>query len=201
MEYKWVCEACGSNNRSDADAPCCYVCGRPYTEKKPAPKPFPGPKPGPFPAPKPLKDTGWLQKLKEKVRGWFVVDADDTPTDYTISRSPATEKEAYLTATPKPAPAPTPAPVRPPAPTPTPVRPPVPTPKPAPSPVRTASSASPWPEHRIRFNMDKLRATGCVEIRQAELSGTRGYTLKYSSGSERFMTVSNMKMMGYAVDA
>jgi hypothetical protein len=58
-----------------------------------------------------------------------------------------------------------------------------------------------WPEHRIRLDMAKIKAGGCIRVEKAELHGTKGYSLKYDGGKERFMAVSTMKMMGYAKDA
>ena len=69
-----------------------------------------------------------------------------------------------------------------------------------PEPADLAPEESPWPEHRIRFRMDAMRAKGFVKAERAEMSGTKGYRLTDASGRDRFLTFSNMKMMGFAED-
>lgn len=64
-----------------------------------------------------------------------------------------------------------------------------------------ASDTTPWPEHRIRFNMDKLNSTGCIKIERTEISGTKCYRLTYRNGNDRIMNAQNMKLLGFAIDA
>ena len=61
-------------------------------------------------------------------------------------------------------------------------------------------SFTPWPEHRIVFDMEKLNATGCVNVERTEVSGSKYYKLTYRNGIERIMNISNLKMVGYARD-
>ena len=61
-------------------------------------------------------------------------------------------------------------------------------------------SFTPWPEHRIVFDMEKLNATGCVNVERTEVSGSKYYKLTYRNGTERIMNISNLKMVGYARD-
>lgn len=59
---------------------------------------------------------------------------------------------------------------------------------------------APWPEHRLCYDLDRLTAAKCVGIHQKELHGVRGYLLCYYDGTERFLTVGNMKLMGYGTE-
>ena len=61
-------------------------------------------------------------------------------------------------------------------------------------------SFTPWPEHRIVFDMEKLNATGCVNVERTEVSGSKYYKLTYRNGTERIMNISNLKLVGYVRD-
>ncbi|MCR5675772.1 MAG: protein kinase [Lachnospiraceae bacterium] len=56
----------------------------------------------------------------------------------------------------------------------------------------SAGTAEPWPEHRIRFAMDVIRAKGFTGVKQAELGGVKGYELARSDGGKQFMRVEMM---------
>ena len=58
----------------------------------------------------------------------------------------------------------------------------------------------PWPEHRIVFDMEKLNATGCVNVERTEVSGSKYYKLTYRNGTERIMNIPNLKLVGYVRD-
>lgn len=58
----------------------------------------------------------------------------------------------------------------------------------------------PWPEHRIVFDMEKLNATGCINVERTEVSGSKYYKLTYRNGTERIMNISNLKLVRYVRD-
>jgi len=207
MEHKWVCSKCGSVNRTaDGAEMVCFICGAPGTVK-PAPTPAPVRKPPvrekKTERPAEAEDTGSglmdiIRRMKKRLFEMRVSEgaADEGAADWTVRRSPPSSREAYVEAVP--------------AKTETakaPERGSVPTHTRRDETRREFSASAPvsveaetWPEHRIRLCMDKLCASGCIQVEKQEINGTRGYRLKYEGGNERFLNVNNMKMMGYAQD-
>ena len=53
---------------------------------------------------------------------------------------------------------------------------------------------------KIVFDMEKLNATGCVNVERTEVSGSKYYKLTYRNGTERIMNISNLKLVGYVRD-
>ena len=64
-------------------------------------------------------------------------------------------------------------------------------------PDELSEDITPWPEHRVVFDMEKLNATGCVKVERTEVGGSKYYKLTYRNGIERIMNISNLKMVGY----
>jgi len=144
----------------------------------------------------PAMKTGSFPILKREKRG-KEPSAGRLPVDWVISSSPPDSKEAYVTAVPvyaEESPLPVP-----------PAKPEKRSDKPAEA-LRTrersgeASFLPPWPEHRIRYDLDKLTASGCTAVHPEERDGAKGYRLTFSDGKDRFLTVANMRLMGYTAD-
>ena len=57
-----------------------------------------------------------------------------------------------------------------------------------------------WPEHEGKFDFDKLRSMECVDIKKENLNGNKCYKLLYKNGSERILSLANMKMIGYIME-
>lgn len=174
MKIKWVCPVCNSTNICEkSDRMKCFVCDYVLETVE-------------------LEKHGFSYKIKEffkSLRGAFTTKRESATSSDIINwkfrRSPNDSKEAYIEAVP------------------------------IYSEDRclldrdediTESESTdmdlevvtPWPEHRIRFNMEKLNSTGCIKIERTELRGTKCYKLTYRNGTERVVTASNMKLLGYA---
>lgn len=61
-------------------------------------------------------------------------------------------------------------------------------------------SFMPWSEHKIVFDTERLRATGCVKLEKTEINGNKYYKLTYRDGVERILSISKLKMMEYIRD-
>ena len=57
---------------------------------------------------------------------------------------------------------------------------------------------TPWSEHNIEFDIDKLKSIGFISSKNATLSGVNGYNFYRSDGREKFMNVTMLLLMGYA---
>ncbi len=193
MEVKWVCEECGSVNREE-ESPrmVCFVCEHvrttePLLDVHDSAESHPAKwKKISLPM---IKKSSFPIRKREKYRK--EPSPGRTPVDWMISSSPPDSKEAYVAAAPVYAEE---------------SRPPVP-PKKSEKPAAAlkvreraeeASFLPPWPEHRIRYNLDRLTASGCMAVHPEERDGTKGYHLTFSGGKERFLTVTNMRLLGYA---
>lgn len=197
MSSKWKCTNCDSiNHTAEGEPKRCFVCGALNEERSAESVVFSRPA---------AADTE--PSLLERIKRWLGLSAPEAihseapPSDWKIRSSPEDEDEAYLTAEPvysgreaiHAAPTAPELPVRPHVSA---------VPEAAYSveldPAPAGAISEPWPEHRIRFRMDKLGAIGCTGVARDELNGTRGYRLTLAGGATRYMTVNNMKMMGYA---
>lgn len=190
MEVKWVCQECGSINREEKSSRMvCFVCGHVRTtepllkipnsgERRPArwkKISFPAIKREHFP----------ILKREERRK------ARRTPVDWVITSSPPDSRDAYVTASPvyEEEPMPHVPPKR--------------SERSAEAPRTRRGGASflpPWPEHKIRYDLDRLTASGCTAVHPEARDGAKGYRLTFSGGKERFLTVANMRLMGYITD-
>ena len=200
MDIKWKCKNCDSiNHTAEGEPRKCFVCGYLNDSR------FADSMVCPTPAAARTEPS-----LLDRIKRWFGMSAsaasphEEAPTDWKISSSAEDERNAYVTAEPvysarEAIPA---------APT-APVLPTLPHTDTAASVVSddtdsatTAAAAGgtdePWPEHHVRFRMDKLCDIGCTGIARDELNGIRGYRLTLSGGATRYMTINNMRMSGYA---
>jgi len=140
----------------------------------------------------PAMKKGSSPLLKRKKRG-KELSAGRTLVDWVISSSPPDSREAYVVAVPVYAEESLPH------------VPPKKSEKPA-EPLKTRERSGeapflpPWPEHKIRYNLDRLTASGCTAVHPEERDGARGYCLTFSGGKDRFLTVANMRLMGYTTD-
>jgi len=214
MEVKWVCKTCGSVNHAekDADTLVCFICGQPYEEKKKSAVCRPSDSSGALPEVTgetgTIKDDGISlgERFKRFVRRFWEGSSDTAlpeDTDWAISRSEEKSKEAYVEAHPVYK---RPIEVHPDKRI------------PGESVRKTAAAEKThesghkserkkaekdpefektWPEHRIKFDTEKLKASGCVSVSRHTMNGVSGYLLNYGSG-QRFMTAETMKLMGYA---
>lgn len=57
---------------------------------------------------------------------------------------------------------------------------------------------SPWREHNIELDVEKLKSIGFISSKNTTLSGVNGYNLYRSDGCEKFMNVTTLLLMGYA---
>lgn len=57
----------------------------------------------------------------------------------------------------------------------------------------------PWPEHKITFDEDKMKAGGFVASEQAEVGGNKVYAFYTSDAKKRIFNLSNVKLLGFAV--
>ena len=69
------------------------------------------------------------------------------------------------------------------------------------SPTELSEDIEPWSEHRLVFDFSKLRSTGCVDIEKENVHGNKCYKLLYKNGSERILSLMNMKTMGYLIES
>ena len=49
--------------------------------------------------------------------------------------------------------------------------------------------AKPWPEHKIKFNIDTIKKMGYVKSEQKTMGGINGYSFFKEDGSDRFIRV------------
>ncbi|MCR4655264.1 MAG: hypothetical protein K5770_03430 [Lachnospiraceae bacterium] len=63
----------------------------------------------------------------------------------------------------------------------------------------TAEEIVPWPEHKISFDMDKIREKGFSGVKQSILGGIHGYTFVRSNGTEQFLRVEMVLVQKMAV--
>ena len=62
------------------------------------------------------------------------------------------------------------------------------------------ATSEPWEEDsEYKFDMDKIVADNFKGIKRATKGSAKGYALEKSDGTTRFMTLSNLKLLGYAV--
>lgn len=214
MKIKWVCPVCSSTNVCEkTDHMQCFVCGEYYKEEPHTIERH---------AEEFSESSTPKYSIKEKIASFwakikssFVSEERDTPrrtiVDWVFEHSPRDSKEAYIDASPvydesedsifrelPPAveerdfserieetdfsehveesePIVT-------------------------VPRELSEDIEPWPEHGLIFNYSKLRATGCVAIQRQDVHGSKCYKLTYRNGSEKILTLSNMKIMGYLVE-
>lgn len=57
---------------------------------------------------------------------------------------------------------------------------------------------SPWAEHKITFNEEKMRVNGYIGTEQTLRKGLKCYTFYKKDGSSRIFTIENLKLMGIA---
>ena len=55
--------------------------------------------------------------------------------------------------------------------------------------VTTPSSSDPWPEHKIVFDMDAIKAKGYVGFERKSMGGVNGYEFVRSNGTKQFIRV------------
>ncbi|MCR5094077.1 MAG: hypothetical protein K6B72_08900 [Lachnospiraceae bacterium] len=125
--------------------------------------------------------TAAVRKTMGSVRGYRLIRPDGAATFFRLEMLLAMKYAVSGLAAPKPA-----AVKRPAADT----APPADALKPAaPAVPETASGeeAEPWPEHKITFDMDGVRAKGFARILRGTLGGVRGYRLIRADGSEQFL--------------
>lgn len=210
MKIKWVCPVCSTTNVCEkTEHMQCFVCGQLYKEKL-------------FISKRHILDSvdesttkrGFREKIKsliEKIKSSFGSTKTDTPkrsiVDWKIEHSPSDSKEAYVSATPiydeekertsaivipestefgrdsaeriedcehTTVTA---------------------------SPTELSEDIEPWSEHRLVFDFSKLRSTGCVDIEKENVHGNKCYKLLYKNGSERILSLTNMKTMGYLIES
>lgn len=214
MKIKWVCPVCSSTNVCEkTDHMQCFVCGEYYEEEPHAIERH---------AEEFSEISSPKRSFKEKVSSFFgrikssfTSEEGDTPrraiVDWLFEHSPRDSKEAYIEATPvydesedsisRELP-----------------------PVVADhdyserieeadfsehidesesivtAPRELSEDILPWPEHGLIFDYAKLRATGCVDIQRQDVHGSKCYKLTYRNGSEKILTLANMKIMGYLVE-
>lgn len=209
MKVKWVCPVCSSTNICEkTEHMQCFVCGKVYEEElhvlerhatefvdTPVTKP---------------KFKEKIMAIMEKIKSSFKSSETVIPAkriaDWTIEHSPSDSKEAYVEATPVYEEASDRVsdieesfdaipeedsverieereefPV-------------------IEIPMELSEDVVPWEDHFLSFDFEKLRSTGCVDIKKENVHGNKCYKLLYRNGSEKVLTLSNMKIMGYLVE-
>ncbi len=73
--------------------------------------------------------------------------------------------------------------------------------KPDPSPGKTDESCidTPWPEHAIRFDAEKIKARGFVSVKRYTSNGINGYIFSMHDGQQRFMPEQTVLILKMAV--
>lgn len=61
-----------------------------------------------------------------------------------------------------------------------------------------SSFASPWPEHRIRFDVDAIKGKGYVRSEQTVMNSVKGYTFYNAEGTGRFMREEMLLVIKFA---
>ena len=62
------------------------------------------------------------------------------------------------------------------------------------------TTSEPWEEDsEYKFDMDKITANKFVGIKRATKGSAKCYVLEKADGTTRFMTIANLKLLGYAV--
>ena len=56
----------------------------------------------------------------------------------------------------------------------------------------------PWPEHKIKFDSDAIKARGYISIKRDTLDGIKGYRLTKPDGTSHFMLVEIMLLQKMA---
>lgn len=69
---------------------------------------------------------------------------------------------------------------------------------PPPPPPRAGGFADPWPEHKIVFDIDAIKAKGYVSTSQKTMGGVNGYEFVRSNGSAQFIRVETITMLKMA---
>jgi len=64
--------------------------------------------------------------------------------------------------------------------------------------ARTEDWAEAWPEHKLVFDIDKLKLRGFVAVERAELAGVHGYIVVRADGTETFFKKESLIAMKYA---
>lgn len=213
MKKKWVCEVCNSINQTEASDPMiCYVCGSPYEEKIKHSLSKKESKKDKYTELDLTKDKGIINRffmsLAKKIKNLFSVSfsekmapsKDEKITGWEITHSDSSSNEAYLIATPiysssskmdhsitghsdtakedlpisgglfkKDK-----------------------------KDTKGSECDIPWPDHSIIFNMDNILKAGFTKITRSELNGVKGYKVITDTGNERFLTLANLKMLGFA---
>lgn len=55
----------------------------------------------------------------------------------------------------------------------------------------------PWPEHRAKYDTEKLVSVKCVKIVREEMDGDKGYRLTFESGETRHLTLVTCNLLGF----
>ena len=208
MIVKWVCSVCETVNRCEqSEKMKCIVCGKERTDEslmtqaEIIPLPSTGKSVSAHANPQAFGDRirNWLVRLKMRISSIFHTGhITDEITGWSITRSAADSKEAYLTASPVYSDTDTSERALPP-PTLIPehighIHPFLPDGDTLPSVI----TDDPWPEHRIGFNTEKLSEKGFYRVERMISGGKRGYMLTGTVGSSRFITAETMITLGFA---
>lgn len=210
LKIKWVCPVCSSTNICEkTEHMQCFVCGKYYEEGSHLSEMY-----DVEPADIVVTKHGFKEKLMsfmEKVKFVFGITASDASkrkiADWKIEHSPLESKEAYIKAIPiydeisdrtlSVA-----------------------IPEDSESemkftgsieegershehviPSELSEDIEPWAEHKSAFDFSRIRFTGCVDVIKVNVHGNKCYKLLYRNGSEKILTLANMKIMGYLVDS